>query len=111
MLKLPFPSAGQPGRPGADARARGACLALDAATRGIPWVLLGAGATAATFAWQLRLAGEAGASGFLVGRTIWIDALAASARASADAARRLGLVRLAEFEAIAASVCRPISVV
>ena len=74
LLKLPFPvlegsSAGEVG-------AREACRALAAACRGTPWVLLGAGVDMDTFVEQVRLAGSAGASGFLVGRGIWGPALA-----------------------------------
>lgn len=88
LLKLPFPildldPAGEP-----DALA--ACRALGDACSGTPWVLLGAGAETSVFVEQVRLAGTAGASGFLAGRGIWGAALAAGA----DAGR------------VAATVCR-----
>lgn len=73
LLKLPFPVA--PGRGAGSDEASSACEAVDRATDGVPWVLLGAGADAATFAEQIRIAGAAGASGFLAGRGIWGPAL------------------------------------
>jgi tagatose 1,6-diphosphate aldolase len=50
--------------------------ALDRAA-GRPWVLLSAGATPTQFRRTLAYALDAGASGFLAGRAIWWDALAA----------------------------------
>ena len=53
-----------------------ACHALDAACGpGTPWVLLGGGADEETLGAQVAEACQAGASGFIVGRTIWSDAL------------------------------------
>ncbi len=50
--------------------------AMDAACPA-PWVLLSAGVGAREFAMNLELACDAGASGFLAGRAVWLDALAA----------------------------------
>lgn len=75
LLKLPFPVAHPATVP--EPAAAAACRSLDAACGGIPWVLLGAGADTAIFVDQVRLAGLAGASGFLAGRGIWGPALAA----------------------------------
>jgi tagatose-1,6-bisphosphate aldolase len=47
-----------------------ACRELDAASR-LPWVLLSGGVDDATFESQVRTACEAGASGVLVGRSVW----------------------------------------
>jgi tagatose-1,6-bisphosphate aldolase len=75
VLKLPFPVL--------DLAATGetatldACRELDRACAGTPWVLLGAGVDTATFLAQIRLAGTAGATGFLTGRGIWGAALVA----------------------------------
>lgn len=55
------------------ARWREACAELDAASA-LPWVLLSAGVDDATFEDQVRVACEAGASGVLVGRSVWIEA-------------------------------------
>lgn len=50
-------------------------LAELAAVTNVPWVLLSAGVTPHEFALNLELACEAGASGFLAGRAVWLDAL------------------------------------
>ena len=41
----------------------------------VPWVMLSAGVGPREFALNLELAFEAGASGFLAGRAVWLDAL------------------------------------
>jgi tagatose-1,6-bisphosphate aldolase len=72
LLKLPFPVA----VPAAsEAAIRAACAALTGACGDTPWVLLGGGTAPETFADQIRVAGAAGASGFLAGRGIWGPAL------------------------------------
>lgn len=63
------------------ARWRDACAELDAATP-IPWVILSGGVDDATFERQVEAACAAGASGVLVGRSVWADA------ATMDPARR-----------------------
>jgi tagatose 1,6-diphosphate aldolase len=50
--------------------------ALDEAAR-VPWVILSAGVGPREFALNVELAVRAGASGFLAGRAVWWDALAA----------------------------------
>jgi tagatose 1,6-diphosphate aldolase len=74
VLKLQFPA----GTPDDDV----ACAAVTRACGGIPWVLLGAGSDAETFAAQLKTAVRAGAAGFIVGRTVWEGALALDEAAS-----------------------------
>ena len=71
LLKLPFPV--RDPRATDEATARAACRALGDACGETPWVLLGgSGATDVdALVHQIRLAGEAGASGFLAGRAIW----------------------------------------
>ena len=83
LLKLPFPVLA-PAAQG-DSAALDACRELDAACAGTPWVLLGAGAETAVFVEQVRLAGSAGASGFLAGRGIW----GAAVGGDLDAAERI----------------------
>lgn len=46
------------------------CRRLDAAA-GTPWLILSAGVEPEEFTENIRLAGEAGASGFLCGRAVW----------------------------------------
>jgi tagatose 1,6-diphosphate aldolase len=73
LLKLPFPV---PNLTSASERAAvDACHAMSEACRNTPWVLLGAGVATDTFVEQIRLAGMAGAAGFLAGRGIWAPAL------------------------------------
>ena len=50
-----------------------ACAELDAATP-VPWVLLSGGVDDATFERQVAVACRAGASGVLVGRSVWAEA-------------------------------------
>jgi tagatose-1,6-bisphosphate aldolase len=56
-----------------EGRWREACAELDGATP-VPWVLLSGGVDDVTFERQVRVACEAGASGVLVGRSVWADA-------------------------------------
>jgi tagatose 1,6-diphosphate aldolase len=107
LLKLPFPTVDKPDDPGADERARVACATLHAAASGIPWVLFGASVPTRTFGWQLRHAGEAGACGFLVGRTVWRDALGSDPGRSAAVAAATCVPRLVGFGAVARANCRP----
>jgi sulfofructosephosphate aldolase len=51
------------------------CARLHAACAGEPWVLLGGGAAEELLANQIAEACAAGAIGFIVGRTLWTDAL------------------------------------
>jgi tagatose 1,6-diphosphate aldolase len=53
---------------------RDACQALDAASQA-PWILLSAGVAFDEFARQVKIACQAGASGFLGGRAIWEEAM------------------------------------
>ncbi len=50
-----------------------ACAELDAASR-LPWVVLSGGVDDATFEAQVAVACDAGASGVLVGRSVWAEA-------------------------------------
>jgi tagatose 1,6-diphosphate aldolase len=54
-------------------RWREACAELDAASV-VPWVLLSGGVDEATFEAQVSTACEAGASGVVVGRSVWAEA-------------------------------------
>jgi len=47
---------------------------LSKATRNIPWVMLSSGMSKKSFFNCLKLAYKNGASGYLAGRTIWLDA-------------------------------------
>lgn len=58
-----------------DAEVQAACERLDAAAD-VPWVILSAGVGIREFEEGLRLANEAGASGFLCGRAVWKEVVA-----------------------------------
>ncbi len=62
ILKVPYPGAG-------------ACQLVDEAAGDLPWALLSWGVTFETFRQQLTEACEAGASGFMVGRALWREAV------------------------------------
>lgn len=51
---------------------------LNAACEGVPWALLSGGIGYMTFLRQVELACQAGASGVIVGRAVWADAVTAS---------------------------------
>ena len=106
LLKLPFPLVDL--AVDGEASAAEACRELDAATAGTPWVLLGAGAELEVFVEQVRIAGQAGASGFLAGRGIWGAALT---RDPDEAERIAATVCLPAFErcrVVAEGVARPL---
>lgn len=104
LLKLPFPvrDFGAAGESGAAA----ACAALASACRETPWLLLGAGVDTDTFVEQIRLAGQAGAAGFLAGRGIWGPALSADLRAVRRAAGGPSLAAFRRCREVAERYCR-----
>lgn len=72
VLKMPFPvDAAQNGN---HADWRAACEELNAACS-VPWALLSAGVDYETFAAQTEIACKAGASGVIVGRAVWAEAV------------------------------------
>ena len=82
-----------------EGRWREACAELDEASR-LPWVLLSGGIDDASFESQVRVACGAGASGVLVGRSVWAEAatLAPAARdAFLQSAGRTRLARLVDL--------------
>ncbi len=89
-----------------EGRWREACAELDAATP-VPWVLLSGGVDDATFERQVRVACEAGASGVLVGRSVWAES---AAMAPADRDRFLageGRARLRRLTELVDAVGAP----
>lgn len=101
VLKVQFPGSVHD----AAARAAGAAAVreLDAALD-VPWVLLSEAVGYDDFAVQVEIAATAGASGFMVGRAVWADAVATGA--SDEATERAGR-RLAELVAIQRANGRP----
>jgi tagatose-1,6-bisphosphate aldolase len=103
ILKAEFPY--DPSVTGRD-RWREACEELDAASAS-PWVLLSGGVDDATFEAQVETACRAGASGVLVGRSVWADA-ARLAPADRDAfLATIGAARLRRLVELADATGRP----
>jgi tagatose-1,6-bisphosphate aldolase len=67
-----------------EARMLDYCRQLSEIAAGIPWVLLSAGVDFATFQHQAEIACQAGASGVVVGRAIWKEALETVDEAARD---------------------------
>ena len=103
VLKAEFPY--DPGVDDED-RWRDACAELDAATP-LPWVLLSGGVDDATFERQVRVACGAGASGVLVGRSVWAEAAALEAADRDAFLRTTGRDRLARLVALVDDVAAP----
>lgn len=108
LLKLPFPVRDPDATPEGDARA--ACQALADASGDIPWVLLGGGAKPGIDALvdQIRIAGEAGASGFLAGRAIWGPVLGSDAAETARLATGMALPAFLRCRTMAMAAARPL---
>jgi tagatose 1,6-diphosphate aldolase len=87
-------------------RWREACVELDAASL-VPWVLLSGGVDGATFEAQVSTACDAGASGILVGRSVWAEA-ATMAPVERDAfLATIGRERLGRLADLVDTVGRP----
>jgi tagatose 1,6-diphosphate aldolase len=91
MLKVEFP--GYVDSDAGKAKASAACQQLHASIS-VPWVILSAGVGYDSFKTQVEIACNAGASGFLAGRSIWRDAASTRdpelrEKAGLDAADRL----------------------
>ena len=91
MLKVEFP--GYVETEAGKSKAAEACQRLDSAVT-VPWVILSAGVGYDSFKTQVEISCNAGASGFLAGRSIWRDAASTKdpelrERAGLDAANRL----------------------
>ncbi len=85
---------------------REACAELDEASA-VPWVLLSGGVDEATFEAQVSAACDAGASGVLVGRSVWAEA-ATMAPAARDAfLATTGRERLGRLANLVESAGRP----
>jgi tagatose 1,6-diphosphate aldolase len=85
-----------------------ACAGLDRACGPeVPWVLLGGGADADALIGQIDEACAAGASGFIVGRTLFDPGLVAAADASVRALREESVPMLARLAAVARRHARP----
>jgi tagatose 1,6-diphosphate aldolase len=88
------------------ARWRDACAELDAASP-VPWVLLSGGVDDETFERQVDVACRAGASGVLVGRSVWADAAQLDPPARDAFLETTGRRRLARLAALVDDVASP----
>jgi tagatose 1,6-diphosphate aldolase len=87
-------------------RWRDACAELDAATV-VPWVLLSGGVDEAMFEAQVSIACEAGASGVLVGRSVWAEAATMAPPARDAFLAETGRARLRRLADLVDAVGRP----
>ena len=98
VLKVEFPVDAQADPD--EANWQEACEALNAACQK-PWALLSAGVTFETFAKQVKIACQAGASGFLAGRAIWGEASGLTGNAQDKFLHDVARPRLLELASIA----------
>ena len=97
IMKMEFPGGDTDNRQ----RWEAACERLDAACA-TPWVLLGAGVTSEVFLEQTAVACSAGASGVLVGRTIWGETIHLDPEERAQVLRSVGVDRLNQLRQVIA---------
>jgi tagatose-1,6-bisphosphate aldolase len=100
VLKVQFPLT-----PNGDGAAW--CAQIDNACCSIPWVLLGGGADFNVFSQQVDVVCEAGASGYIVGRTAWAGAVTDDLAVRARWLSEIGAPRLREIRERALSRARP----
>ena len=98
IMKVEFPGGDIDNR----SRWEAACQRLDAACA-LPWVLLGAGVTSEVFLEQTAVACAAGASGVLVGRTIWGETIHLDPEERAQTLQSAGVDRLNQLEQVIAA--------
>lgn len=103
VLKTEFPADGDEGD---HTRWEDACLELDEATS-VPWVLLSAGVSDRTFEAQTEVACRSGASGVLVGRSVWGGAVSLPATDRERWLRSEGAARLGRLAEIVEREGRP----
>lgn len=80
---------------------RAACAAVNAVCS-VPWALLSGGVSFETFAEQARIACEAGASGVIVGRAVWAEAVSLHDGARAAFLASTGMERMQTLRGICA---------
>jgi len=83
-----------------------ACAELDEASR-LPWVLLSGGVDEATFEAQVETACRAGASGVLVGRSVWAEAATMEPAARDAFLATTGRDRLGRLAGLVDAIGRP----
>ncbi|WRP13679.1 tagatose 1,6-diphosphate aldolase [Geochorda subterranea] len=109
LFKAEFPGAvPEDGRIGDAERQRllEACGALDAASRA-PWVLLSEGVSFEAFCTEVEIAGQAGASGFMVGRAVWKDCVVRDGELRRRLLAERATPRMRHLSEMARRHCRP----
>lgn len=104
VLKLEFPLDANQSRDEEEWRA--ACEAVDLACM-VPWALLSAGVDYETFKAQARVACEAGASGVIVGRAVWAEAVELQGELRTDFIRTNALQRMHELANLCETFAQP----
>jgi tagatose 1,6-diphosphate aldolase len=104
MLKVEFP--GYVDTDTGREASRAACAELDTNVD-VPWVILSAGVGYADFATQVEIACQAGASGYLAGRSIWRDAVSTHDADLREAAVAQARDRLEKLNVITRTHGRP----
>jgi triosephosphate isomerase len=105
FLKVGFP-AGMDVVEGHEA-ARRACDDLNSAAGSVPWALLSAGLDFPVVVRQIAIACASGASGFVVGRSLWADLLDAGSALRAGASETLA-ARWHQLAAVAGALALPV---
>ena len=101
ILKMQFPA-----NPDDEGNWKSACERLNAAC-GVPWALLSAGVDFETFKRQAEVACKAGASGVIVGRAVWAEAVDLQGDARSQFLGTTARQRMAELAAICAAHATP----
>jgi tagatose-1,6-bisphosphate aldolase len=104
VLKLSFPV--DPRQSSDESEWRRACEKLSAACS-VPWALLSAGVDYTIFLKQARIACEAGASGVIVGRALWGEAVALQGAARTQFLGSQAVERMQELAQVCGTSARP----
>jgi tagatose 1,6-diphosphate aldolase len=85
---------------------RDACAVVNEASL-LPWTILSGGGSFETFKQQVRVACQAGSSGFVCGRSIWQEAATLSGQARLDFLERRAYQRVVELRQLAQEQATP----
>jgi len=84
----------------------GACAEISSASV-VPWILLSAAVDFDTFARQVTVACNAGASGIAVGRAVWQEAVAMTGEERSEFLHKIARPRIAHLTALCNALARP----
>ena len=104
ILKLPFPV--DVTQESSEGVWQAACAEVDAACA-VPWALLSAGVSYETFKRQAEIACQAGASGVIVGRAVWGEAVELQGAAREEFLQTTARQRMDELAAVCEQFARP----